>query len=224
MPAPKKDSMVKAVIFDIDGTLTPGISWTKLTLELGASVPDHLQVYENFKLGKLTYEESKKALIKLWQSSGPITKDRLTRIFESWTLNEESIPLFRYIKSRGCKTCLITGSLDLYAEVIAKRLGADFWYANTKLVFEEGKLVDFEYELDAGKKKLSQFVQFSQEQHLEPQECIVVGDDSNDIELFKLTGRGVAVESPASNTLEGVAWRKIKELAELKEILESLSS
>lgn len=217
--------MVKAVIFDIDGTLTPEISWTKLTLELGASVPDHLQIYENFKLGKLTYEESKKTLIALWQSSGPVTKGRLARMFESWTLNEGAIPLFRYLKSRGYKTCLITGSFDLYAEVIAKRLGADFWYANTKLAFNaQDKLTDFVYERDAGKKKLSQFLQFCGEQHLEPQECIVVGDDSNDTELFKLTGRGVAIQSPTSHTLEGVAWRKIKELAGLKEILESLSN
>lgn len=145
-------------------------------------------------------------------------------MFENWTLNNGAIPIFKYLKSRGYKTCLITGSLDLYAEVIAKRLGADFWYANTKLVFEEDELVDFEYERDAGEKKLSQFLQFSAEQHLEPRECIVVGDDSNDIELFKLTGRGVVIESSISHTLEGIAWRKIKELAELKEILESPSN
>lgn len=37
----------KAIIFDIDGTLTPQNSWTAFTADMGASVEDHLSIYRS---------------------------------------------------------------------------------------------------------------------------------------------------------------------------------
>jgi len=214
------DNEIKAVAFDIDGTLSPGISWTKLTFILGSSVENHAQIHKDFKEGKLEYEESKKALLGLWRSQGPITKEKLIDIFNNWEIKPDAKELFDYLHSKNYRTCLITGSFDLFAEIIAKRLGAEAWYANTTLYWDENNnLHDYDYVREANNKKLEQLKEFCRANYLQISECVAVGDDSNDTDLFKATERGILVESPTSYKLESVAWKCIKHLSEIKQIL-----
>lgn len=209
---------IKAVVFDIDGTLSPDISWTKITHELGSSVPDHERIYENFKERKLTLEEGQEAMLLLWRGEGGVLRrEKLVGILDKWILKNDVIEVFRFLKRMGILTCLITGSIDLFAEIIAKKVDADFWFANTELIWDKNNnLENLIFEPDAGKKKLNQFFEFCSQNNLRPQECLVVGDDSNDIQLFKTTGRGVAVESSTSYVLDDVAWKKISKLKEIK--------
>ncbi len=214
------ENNIKAVVFDIDGTLSPDISWTKLTLMLGASVPDHLAIYESFKHGQMEYEESKTALLKLWRGDGDVSKKKLENIFNEWDIKPDAKEVFDYLRAKGIRTCLVTGSVDLFAEVIAQRVGADEWYANTVLHWDEdNNLKDYDYERNAGDKKLAQLMEFCEKNSIDVSECIAVGDDANDVELFKATGRGIAVESSTSHLLDSVAWKKVKDLGEIKQIL-----
>ena len=57
---------IKAVIIDVDGTLSPQISWTTLTKDLGASVEKHLEIFKEFQEKKTTYEVSKEKLLILF--------------------------------------------------------------------------------------------------------------------------------------------------------------
>jgi Predicted hydrolases of the HAD superfamily len=50
-------------------------------------------------------------------------------------------------------------------------------------------------------------------------QVIFVGDSRNDIEAFKLTGNGIAIY-PYDRELEEIAWKKIKSLSEIKDILQ----
>ena len=210
---------IKAVILDIDGTLAPGTSWTRLTRDLGASTDQHLKIFEEFTEGRITYEDAVGQLLKLWRATGKATKQDFQAIFENWPLREESKEVVDFLKSKGYIVVKITGSMDLYAEVVAKKLGISFYYANTGLVWDnEGKLVDFHYFKDQAGKKVEQLLQFCREQGLSPEDCVVVGDGINDIELFKLT-RGVALKSPNSAEIEKIAWKTIDNLSELKEAL-----
>lgn len=216
----KNKNSIKAVIFDIDGTLSPDISWTKLTLQLGYSVPNHMEIYEKFKNGKLEYNEAKKALLSLWTASGPLSKSRLEEMFKSWALKDDAIPIFQYLKSKNYITCLITGSMDLFAQVITQRVGADFWYANTDLIWDsDNYLKDFIYEINASEKKLRQLQEFCKRNSLELNECATVGDDKNDIGLFRATKNGIVIKSPTSKALEPFSWRKIETLIDLKKLL-----
>ncbi|MFH1162340.1 MAG: HAD-IB family phosphatase [Candidatus Jorgensenbacteria bacterium] len=211
---------IKAVVFDIDGTLSPDISWTKITDLLGSSVPDHKKIYGDFKSGRASYEESVRIVLKLWRGEGDLHKSRLEKMFREWNLKNDTVPLFRYLKKKGYLICLITGSVDLFAQVIAEMVGADAWYANSTLTWDnKGNLADLVYEPLAGEKKLKQFLEFCSRNSLEVEECVMVGDDMNDTELFKATRRGILVESPSSSVLENVAWKKVKTLTEIENIL-----
>ncbi len=210
---------VKAVIFDIDGTLSPEISWTLLTKDLGGSAEQHLKIFKDLSDEKIGYEDSKEQLLNLWRATGRATKSDFRAIFENWPLRDAAKEVIDFLIIKGYKISIITGSTDLYAEIVAKRLGIPFYFANTELVWDkEDNLVDFRYFRDQAKKKLEQFLEFCHQQNLEPKDCVVVGDDTNDIELFKIT-RGVALKSPDSAEIEKIAWKTIVNLSELKEIL-----
>jgi|SRR3989344_8670766 len=216
----RKDIEIKAVVFDIDGTLSPHVSWTKLTALLGAPVSGLNKIYENLKNGNSRYRESKYALLKLWEDTGKLNKTRLEEIFNNWELKNDAASVADYLRLKGYVICLITGSMDLFAEIIAKKLGVDFWYANAVLHWKEnGILEDLSYELNAARKKCEQFAEFCAKQSLLPTECVVVGDSANDLGLFKLSKHGVAVMSPTSSILDSVAWKKVDDLSQLKDIL-----
>lgn len=211
---------IRAVIFDIDGTLMHGISWTKLTEELGASKAEHERIHTATKSGQMGYEEARKALIAMWRNDGHLSRGKLTKIFESWELKDDAASLFSYLNSKGYITCLITGSMDLFAEVVAKKVCSDFWYANNNLIWDkDDNLHDFYYEPKQDEKKLKQFMEFCELNSIKPENCVTVGDDSNDIGLFQATGKGIAVESPTSAKVEHVAWKKVKDLKEIQQIL-----
>jgi phosphoserine phosphatase len=118
---------------------------------------------------------------------------------------------------------LITGSVDLYAETIARRLGVADWYANTPLVFNNAdNLVDYHYEQDQAAKKLQQLQYFCAKHRLEPRECLAVGDSDNDLELFRATRHGILLTAEGqSDDLRDAAWREAAHLSDVLSILES---
>jgi len=210
----------KAVIFDIDGTLSLEISWLAFTKGLGASVDDHLKIYKDLKTATVSYEQSKEELLTMWKKTGKANKEFISSLFEKWPLKNEAKEIMSYLKEHGFMTCLITGSIDLYAKIIAKRLEVDNYYANTEFIWDQnGYLADFHYYREQSKKKVEQFLEFCRISNLQPKDCLIVGDDDNDIELFTLTGNGIAVHSPTSEKLEQYSWKKVFNLNELKDIV-----
>jgi len=205
----------KAIIFDIDGTLSPEISWTALTRDLGASVEDHIVIYQQYKTGQTDYAGSKRQLLDLWQATGNANKGHFLSLFESWPLVPEASDVVRTLAEKY-SICLITGSMDLYAQNVARKLQVADYYANTTFSWDEaGNLVDMDYELDQAKQKLEQFLDYCSLHSIKPEDCIIVGDSDNDIALFKASGRGVAIGSEIPETLGRVSWRTIQTLDEL---------
>lgn len=210
---------IKAVVFDIDGTIMSDISWTRLTEGLGASSTEHMRIFDDFKAGKMSYKQAKAELIALWKKSGELGRERFAGIFGGWRLKDGAEELFKNLKSKGYIVCLITGSMDMFAEIVANKAGADVWYANTALVWDKNNsLEDFIYHPKQAEKKLEQFLDFCKKNDIAPNQCVVVGDDENDIELFKIS-KGIAVESPTSVHLDKIAWKKVKDLTEIQQML-----
>ncbi len=211
-------SRVKAVVFDIDGTLSPDISWLVLTRDLGAPVERHIQIYQDYKNGKIDYLASKSQLLDLWHATGNTNKTFFSRLFDALPLDPVAVQVVQAAKA-GRTVCLITGSMDLYAKTVAEKLDIDQWYANTTLHWdEEGNLLDMDYELNQASKKLEQFGQFCLANGLDPQDCIVIGDSENDEQLFDACRHGVLLGTDAD--VQTHAWRKISRLVDFERLLQ----
>ncbi len=208
------------VVFDVDHTLTPQDSWTALTAALGASVHAHLALYEAYKNGDLSYSDSKAGLLSLWQATGQATRRRIRQVFRDLPIQEDAAPLVSWLAQRGVRICLISGSMDLYCEVVADRLGVHYWYANTRLLFdEEENLVDLDYVLDQENRKLFQLKEFCAQNDVDLTRVVVVGDGANDRRLFEYTRNGVLVGHRADPSVRRVARWRMTGLRELHDTL-----
>lgn len=215
--------MFKAVVFDIDGTLTRDISWVRLTNEIGGSIEFNDEVIRSWEKDEISYHEAKQRLIENWTRAGKGLKKEFVSILKSIPLRGDAKEIVDYLKGKGYLITMITGSFDLYAEIIGEQLGIKNWFAITHLSWDiDGKLIDVETVKDtvAKDRKIDYFKEYCRKNNLTFKECVPVGDSANDIELFKLTGNGVAVRTEFEAVeLEKVAWNKVKHLTELKELL-----
>jgi HAD superfamily phosphoserine phosphatase-like hydrolase len=210
-------SKFKAVVFDIDGTLSPEVSWLALTRDLGASVAQHIKIYTDYKEGNTDYQTSKNRLLDLWHATGNANKTFFGRLFDSLPLDPNAKKVIQ-AAGAGRTVCLITGSMDMYAQTVAQKLGIEQWHANTTLHWDDhGSLADMDYELNQADRKLEQYTQFCQENTLELEDCLVLGDGENDEKLFKACKHGVLIGRDLEN--ETYAWKRIVQLADFEQIV-----
>jgi HAD superfamily phosphoserine phosphatase-like hydrolase len=214
---------IKAVIFDIDGTLTPQNSWTAFTRDIGGSVEEHLAIYSDHINGKIGLDKSKELLLKLWQDTGKANKQHIESVFKTWLVRNDAKELIDWLKSNGYAICLITGSVGVYAKYMAQKLGVKYYYSNAELYFDDdGELVDFHYTANQAEVKLEQFGEFCKLMSLRASDCAAVGDGDNDIGLFRLTKNGILVNhNKVSNELRNSAWKTVSNLIEVKDLLQA---
>lgn len=209
---------IETIIFDVDGTLSDEISWLKLTDGLGASAETHVQIFAEFKSGKLSYPEAKRKLILLWQSTGNANKLYMEKMFRSWMLKEDAHETINYLK-RSYRVCLMSGAVDLYVKIVAEKLGIVDWYANTELIWDDsGNLIDFHYFADQAQKKLEHLNEYVAKHGLDKRKCAIVGDGDSDIALFRELSYGIAVNKDPYPELETLADKTVSKLSQLKEI------
>jgi len=206
---------------DICGTLAPVDSWLALTRDMGGSVERHLEIFHTYRDGQITYEESRVQLIGLWRATGHANRADMTEIFRSWPLEVAAAPLVDDLRARGWQPVIITGAVDLYAQVVAERLGVSDWYANTALEFDaDGQLVTYHYILDQSAEKVRQLAEFCQRRGLEAGAALAIGDGPNDLGLFQATGRGILLDTPqGTDALKAAAWRTVARLGDVTPLL-----
>lgn len=211
----------KAVIFDIDGTLTTTNSWVDITKALGADSTKHDQIYLARKSGALNLEDSRKLLLELWQNTQNANETFLRTSFKKTELRPEAKKLFTHLHQKGYTTCLITGSNNLFAQEIANKLGTKYYFANAQFEFDDsGNLTGYDYEIDQGSKKLEQLQDFCAKQKIKLEDCIAVGDGANDIEMMKNVGLPIAIKTESEDQeIEKYTKQTIKNLDELNSFL-----
>jgi len=212
---------MKALVLDIDNTLTDNVSWLRMTDVMHGSVSDHQLIFERFLNNQIPYEQATAELVQLWQATGRANRSFLTAAFKEWPLRKGAHELVEYAQAQGYVVALITGSLDLFAQTLAERLGVTHWYANSTLKWsDDGALVDFDYARDQAARKLKHLREFAEAIGVNVRDCVIVGDGHNDVDMFRASGHGIAF-GPASEGLRSVSRKYAPTLAAVQGILES---
>jgi HAD superfamily phosphoserine phosphatase-like hydrolase len=212
-----KPRSIEAVAFDADGTVTVGgNSWTALTRGLGASVDEHLQIYGGHIKGLISYQESRRRLIELWQSTGNANQQFIEDLQQTWPIRPEAYDVMMWLKQNGLPACLISSAAISYVEQVAKKLGVDDYYSSARLIFDDQKqLVDLEYTLQEAAHKVQHLMHFCQKYGRTLGSCAVVGDSGNDLEMFRATGNGFLIGDSQNEALIKAASRRITTLNEV---------
>jgi len=183
---------IRVAAFDMDGVLTKWrSSWRALHEYFGSlSLVNESNDAERFLRGEITYEEwmrrDLEAIIKVL--GRPPTKEEIVRVFSRYELVEGAKDLINFLKKRRIYTTIISGGIDLLAEIVGRELSIDAVFAN-KLVFDErGLLIPKGIEIVNPLKKGELLNRLSRQLGVPLSEFMYVGDTEWDFEALNTVG------------------------------------
>lgn len=214
---------IKVIVSDVDKTLTSNNTWYELTKAFNGSVEKHFELYSAFLKGETPEDELTTGLIAMLEKAHgkKIQRAELEDILFKIPLKSEAFAVFNDLQQQGYTVCLISGSMDIFVKLVAKRLNVQHWFANSIFEFDkDDNWVNFRYNPREAELKLKQLQDFLKAEKIADSECLVLGDGKNDRELFKHY-RGVAIDNE-DEELSRLAWKEIKYLPTLLQVLTSL--
>ena len=200
----KTQKQIKLIFFDMDGVLFDVAGYNengkKVAISTWNAVFDKIGIYhEHERLKEMfikgifsSYMEWTDEACKVLQKHG-LTKEKFMKIINSRTLMDGAKETLSELKKKGYKTALITGSFRALADRAKELLGLDEIIAHCALFFDENghlkewKLIPCDFE-----GKVEYFNKLATKLNLSPQECACVGDEVNDIPIFKKAGLSIA--------------------------------
>lgn len=212
----------KYVFLDVNGTLTrTENTWLEFTELLGGDRLEHQKIFNDMSNGLIDYPLAKDLLISLWKRTGNATRQKMLNAFELVELKKECGEIIEYFNDIGVEPILLSGAIDLFVESVANRLGIKRYIANSKLSFNEnGDLLDFEYHTNQSARKLFEFQSFCENNTIDINTCVMIGDGSSDSDVFKLIPHKILVVSE-NNTedLSKEVDNKVSNLLEIKKYI-----
>jgi len=221
------------IFFDMDGVLVDvsnyqeggnkvGVStWHAVFDSLGI-LDEHQRLKEKFKAGKYpSYVEWTDEACKVLKGHG-LTKKKFLEIINNQPLMVGAKETVEALKKRGLKTAVITGSFGALAERIQRELGIDDITAHCNLEFDgKGKLTTWKLLPCDYEGKVDAFFQMAEKDGVAPSECVYVGDEVNDIPIFRKVGLSIAFNC-SKQEVKGAA-DIVYDGNDLRAILESIT-
>lgn len=178
----------RLVCFDMDSTLIQAEVIDELARCAGV-YDEVASITESAMRGEIDFKESFTKRVALLKG---LDVSVMKEIAENLPLTEGAERLFRTLKKYGYKTAILSGGFNYFGNYLKSKLGIDYVFAN-ELEVEDGKLTGrYVGEIVDGAKKADylKLLAFKEDLHLE--QCIAVGDGSNDLPMIQLAGLGIA--------------------------------
>lgn len=210
--------MKKLIFFDLDGTLSPTNSWNLFNIHFGLTEQEDELLLDWYKRGLITYGEWDEFITKILREKNLCTKDAVDVFVKTIPLRSEAQNLITTCKNKGYTPILLSGTLKQIAESIGERIGIELVYTCSEAIFrEDGNFEDIINDKNESIAKLRMFEAVCKEHGTDPQETIMVGDGSNDLEIFKKTKK--AIQIGEHSELQKYAWKHIVNLNEINELI-----
>jgi phosphoserine phosphatase len=212
--------MNKLICFDVNGTLVEESSW-----EIFAQGDEMIEkeinnIFDGYYLGKIPINEVWEGMISMLKEKGRANKEFICDCWEKAnTFKEGTEEVINYLKEKGYKIYLISCSIDVSLEIMVKKLQIDGFYAGSHLVFDNhGQLEKITSECGRGKEfKKEKLIELAKQENINVEDIVFVGDGDNDIGVFEMTKRGIAMGD--NKKLLDCSWKLIKSLREIRNIL-----
>ena len=207
---------IKLICFDLDDTLINTNSWKNLSVALGVSAEEDRRLYLEYKSGEITYDEWNDKVLEYYLKHKDSNRKNITEILSHYTYIKGAQDAVSYLKSKGYRLVLISGSIDILVNMVAQDLGIQYSKANNTFVFDdEDRLIGIHSGGNDVLAKASHLESFCEMFGIDIKECACVADGANDIEMFIRTGHGVTFKG---SNIENEAWKVINSFEDLKNI------
>lgn len=204
---------LKLVCFDLNETLIQENTWFDLNVAMGVTKEEDALFMKWYEEGEISYEEGQNLLSQIYRERGKANKKAMLKAIGKYKYARGAKESVEYLKNKGYKLALITGSIDLLAKKVADELGIEMWAAHNFLQFDDQG--DFERIIchgDDADAKLNWLRVFCEEEGIKITQAVCIGDGYNDAKIFKATQHGVAF---AGSQIEKYAWKTIRQLSDL---------
>lgn len=191
----QKDSIFRRnrrlVVFDVDSTFIP----FEIIDELGALVgkgKEIAQITDRAMNGELDFEAALRERVMLLKG---LSLERAKLALQNIKPNSGAEKLIKVLRALGCKTGLVSGGFDFFVTDLRKQYGLDFSFAN-KLAVVAGEITgELEGPIVDAKRKAQIVRDMCEAYQCELEQSIAVGDGSNDVEMLKVAGLGIAYQA-----------------------------
>jgi phosphoserine phosphatase len=178
----------RLVAFDMDSTLIEAEVIDELAKLAG--VGDEVSaITERAMRGEIDFSESFRARVALLKG---LEESALERVASQLKISEGAEHLISTLRTLGYKTAILSGGFTYFARYLQARLGMDYVYANELDIAQgvvtgkiHGTIVD-------GARKAQLLRQLADEQGIDMQQVIAVGDGANDLPMLSIAGLGIA--------------------------------
>ncbi len=192
------------IAFDVDGTLlkSPSSSW-RLIHEILGTVDKAKQYAQLYEKGKISYEEWARLDASLWK--GQDYEALKHKVLNKVVLREGALELAHAIKKYNMIMVLVSAGLSIVVDYVSMKLNADYSFSN-KLIVKDGKITgDVDVIVDFyGKDKILQKIISTL--GIPKRKTIAVGDDENDISMFKFVNYPIAFNPNKESILRYVDY------------------
>ncbi|MEK9155350.1 MAG: HAD family phosphatase [Patescibacteria group bacterium] len=209
---------IKLVCFDLDQTLINQNSWYELSLALGVPAELDRQLYNEFKAGSITYEQWNDRVIEEYMKHENATRKGITESLCGYTYNEGAREAVKHLQQSGYEVVLISGSIDIIVDHVAKDLGIRYAKANNTFLFDENdRLKGVHAHGDDTIAKAQHLESFCDLLGVKMHECACIGDGENDVEMFRRTRKGITF---TGSRIESDAWKIVDSLQDIPQLLD----
>lgn len=178
----------RLVVFDMDSTLIEAEVIDELAKYAG--VGDQVAaITESAMSGEIDFKESFSKRLALLEG---LEESCLQEIANNLKLSDGVEKLISTLKVLGYKTAIISGGFEYFGHYIKKRLGMDYVFAN-QLEIINGKLSgQVRGEIIDADRKAELLKKLAEQENINLQQVIAVGDGANDLKMLGVAGLGIA--------------------------------
>lgn len=212
-----KQKKIKVVAFDIDGTLTKGLSWERFHALVGITPEQNRQWIQEVFSGTVTHEEQATRVFEKYHNAKVIKKD-LMMIAKRIHCIKGAKELIKRLQ-KIYTVCLVSDAPDLYVKEVARMLNIRMYHVNYWFIFSKtGRLKKIKKNHHQGKSKRKFLELITKKHNILPEQIVFVGDSMNDLDAFLYTGRGILL-GEGNEELRRASWKQVHSLVEIGKIL-----
>ncbi|MCX5642370.1 MAG: HAD-IB family phosphatase, partial [Candidatus Omnitrophica bacterium] len=193
----------KAVIFDIDGTITtPVSSWRYIHEKLGKWDVLACRYQELFRAGRISYRKFCELDAAHWKG---LPEKSMKELFRDVPYAKNAVTSIKKLKKMGLKLIAVSTGLQYLPGRLKKELRFDYILSN-ELETRRGILtggVKINLTHGAKGKALKKIIK---EMAVEPHQVISIGDSEGDIPLSRAAGYSIAFNSSSQHLSEMVDY------------------